>query len=418
LSARASAKLVCAACGRSQEWSLEGTCRTCGGLLDVEYDLERARIHAEGPPMERFRDLLPLRSGESILDGGEGNTRCFHARALGGTIGVRDLWVKVEADNPTRTTKDRQGTVVIAALRELGVHSFVTASTGNSCTAVARVIARFPDMHMHVFVGDEFLERVAHAEAPNVSVYWLPHGTFVEACEAASWFAARSELARDSGFSFFAKREALKTAYLEASAQVPREIDVYVQAISSGIGVYATHRAARELRAMGRTRSIPRLVGVQEESCNPIARSFARGAATVHPGDIVTRPRGLAKATLRGDPSRSYPHVRAAVLASAGTVVSVSSDAIEEARRMASQTEGLDVCYASAMTIAAARDLVLSGLLSSGTLVLLNLTGSDRPPSNRGHDFLVERREEGWLVTPQPAAERRRAVVATDGGGG
>lgn len=386
----------------------------CGGLLDVEYDLAHATIGRDGPPMQRFRDLLPLQSPDSVVDTGEGNTRCLHARHLGRALGLDHLWVKVEADNPTRSVKDRQGVVAIAALHELGVRSFVTASTGNSCTAMARVMARFPDMHMHAFVGDEFLDRVAHVETPNVSIYWLPREPFVRACDAAAWFADEAGLTREGGFFFYGKREGLKTVYLEAAAQVSREIEVYIQGVSSGIGVYAAHRAASELRTLGHTRSIPRLVCVQERSCDPMVRSFERGAATVHPDDIVAHPRGVAKATHRGDPSRPYPYVRAAVLSTGGTMVSVDAVAIERARALALETEGLDICAASAMTIAAAGDLAAAGRIRADAVVLLNLTGAERAPSTRPADFIVEREGDGWIVTPvgrQPQDDVLDAVI-------
>jgi threonine synthase len=410
VTAAAAPELVCTACGRVQPWSLAGICPACAGLLDVRYDLARARIGRDGPPLRRFRDLLPLRDEASLRDGGEGNTRCLHARELGAAIGLDALWVKVEGDNPTRTVKDRQAPVVIGALRELGVGSFVTASTGNSATAMARLIAGLPDMHMHVFVGDEFLERVAHPEAPNVSVYWLPRHSYVDACEAAGWFADQHGITREGGFFFFGKREGLKTVYLEAAAQVAGEIEVYIQAVSSGIGVYAVQRAAQELRALGHTRSLPRLVCVQEASCSPMARAFERGSERVHPDDIVARPRGLAKATFRGDPSKVYPYLRATVLASGGTMLAVDAAAIEEARDLAARTEGLDVCHSSAMTVAAAARMAAEGRLRRDAVVLLNLTGADRPPSTADADFLVEPSAAGWRITP--AAARAGGVEA------
>jgi threonine synthase len=362
--------------------------------------------------MARFRDLLPLRSAQSVLDGGEGNTRCLQARELGRAVGLDDLWVKVEADNPTRTTKDRQGTVVVAALREHGVRDFVMASTGNSCTAVARIVARFPDMRLHVFVGDEFLPRVACADAPNVVVYWLPRGTFVEACAAAAWFATRSGFVADSGFPFFPKREALKTVYFEAALQVPRAIEVYVQSVSSGIGVYATHQAARELRAMNLSRSVPRLVCAQEDSCDPLVRSYSRGADRVDVTDIVARPSGLAKATLRGDPSGAYPHLRGIVTASGGTMLSVGAEALRESRELAMQTEGLHICYASSATIAAARVLSSTGVVRRNATVLLNLSGADRPHSGRRADHIVERIGDEWVMTSQSEASSSDVATA------
>jgi threonine synthase len=401
--------LACVACSLEHAWSLAGLCARCGGLLDVRYDLARAAIRPEGPTMERFRDLLPLRSRESIFDAGEGHTRCLHARQMGRALGLDALWVKVEADNPTRTVKDRQGGVAIAVLRELGVREFVTASTGNAATSMARVMARFPDMTMRVFVGDEFLDRVAEVDRPNVHVYWTPNESFVGACEAAAWFAAQTGLVRDDGFFFFGRREGLKTVFLEAALQVRDEIEHYVQGVSSAIGVYAADRAARELRALGLTRSLPRLVCVQEASCAPMARAFARGSATVDPDEIVARPRGAAKATHRGDPTRTYPVIRDIVLASGGTMLAVDGEAIALGRTLALETEGLDICAASALTVAAAGALARSGRIAADAVVLLNLTGADRVPSNRPPDFIVERDGPAWRVTPNASKTSARA---------
>lgn len=397
-------RLVCLACSREHPWSLTGLCPHCGGLLEVEYDLAHAVIGPDGPPMHRFRDLLPLRSRDSVFDSGEGQTRCVHARALGRALGLDALWVKVEADNPTRTVKDRQAGVVIAALRELGVREFVSASTGNAATSMARVMARFPDMTMHAFVGDEFLDRLTHADQPNVRVYWTPNDSFVGACDAAAWFATASHLVRDDGFFFFGRREGLKTVYLEAALQVRGDVEYYIQGVSSAIGVYAAARAARELRALGLSRSLPRLVCAQEASCAPMARAFARGAESIAAADIIDRPRGVAKATHRGNPTRTYPIMRQTVIESGGTMVVVDEEAIERSRALALQTEGLDICAASALAIAAAGDLAQSGRVARDAVVLLNLTGGDRPPSRRPADVVLERDGAGWKVTSEVGA--------------
>ena len=397
--AAAAPTLACVSCSLSQPWSLTGTCPRCGGLIEVSYDLDRARIGgADEPPMERFRDLLPLRSSASIFDSGEGRTRCLHAREMGRVIGLDALWVKVESDNPTRTVKDRQACVVVAALAELGVREFVNASTGNAATSMARVMSRFPDMTMHAFVGDEFLDRVAHFDQPNVRLYWTPNESFVGAGEAAAWFAVQSGLVRDDGFFFFARREGLKTVYLEAALEVRGEIEYYIQGVSSAIGVYAANRAARELQALGLTRSLPRLVCVQESSCAPMARAFLRGDVAVDPADVVARPRGAAKATHRGDPRHVYPIIRTMVLASGGTMLVVDEEAIARGRALAQDTEGLDICASSALTVAAAADLAQAGRIKRDAVVLLNLTGGDRASSGRPADFIVERDGRGWRM--------------------
>ena len=401
--AAAAPTLACSSCGRGQPWSLAGTCPGCGGLIEVSYDLARARIGSpEEPTMSRFRDLLPLRSASSIFDSGEGRTRCLHARALGRAIGLDALWVKVEGDNPTRTVKDRQASVVLAALAELGVHEFVNSSTGNAATSMARVMARFPDMTMHTFVGDEFLDRVAHFDGPNVHLYWAPDESFVGASEAAAWFAAESGFVRDDGFFFFARREGLKTVYLEAALEVGGEIEYYVQSVSSAIGAFAAQRAARELQALGVTRSSPKLICVQESTCAPMARAFANGHERIDPTDVVERPRGLARATHRGDPSRVYPIMRRMVIESGGTMLEAGEEAIVTARDLARETEGLDICAASALAIAGAAALARSGRIEREAVVLLNLTGGDRAPSERPRGF------RGRARRPRLASDARR----------
>ena len=81
-------------------------------------------------------------------------------------------------------------------------------------------------------------------------------------------------------------------------------------------------------------------------------------------------------------------------------MVEVQSEAIASAQDLVRATEGLDICAASALTVAAAGVLARAGRMRQDAVVLLNLTGADRPPSGRAADFVVERAEARWTVTP------------------
>ncbi len=404
--------LKCVDCGKRYPWSFTVQCPDCNmALVDIDYDLTGARIGREGPPMERYFDLLPISRREHILDGGEGNTPCRLAPELGRAIGLDNLYVKDESANPTRSTKDRQGTMAVAAFRDLGISRFVTSSTGNSCTSLARIVSRFPDMHMSIFVGDEFLKRLNWVGAKNVTVYWLKNGTFVDAHKAARWFSQKSGDTAERGFFFFGKREALKVAYMEAVEQVPKPIEYYFQGISSAMGVYSTWQAAHQLKRMGRIERIPGMMCAQEETCNPMVRAWERDAEKMTPEDIIPFPRGLSKSTLRGDPSMVYRYVCHAVRDSGGTMVTVTQDEMREFRKLALETEGLDICYTSAMTIASARNLARDGRIARDAVVLLNLTGADR----RGQphpvpDYIVEADGDGWQVAPFDGGDTQGAL--------
>jgi threonine synthase len=395
-------RLACLSCGREYPWSFTLQCEPCkGALVDVDYNLEQVRIRSEGCLMERYFDLLPLLERDSIIDGEEGNTPCIHAKELGRLLGLNKLYLKDETKNPTRTTKDRQGALPVAVFRELGIREFITSSTGNSSTAIARIVARFPDMRMHLFVGDEFLNRVNVVGAPNLIIYWLKNGTFVEAHKAAAWFAKQSRIPSARGIFFFGQREGLKTAFFEATEQIPEPIDVYIQGVSSALGVYSTYKGAKQFLGLGKIPHMPRLVCVQEETCNPMVRAWDDNAETVRPEHIIPYPRGLSKSTLRGDPSMVYPYIRKVVLDTGGTMVTATQDEMREARKLLYELEGIDGCYTSAMTVVAARKLAASGWLKKDDVVMLNITGADREGAPYPQpNFVVEKQGDGWSIEP------------------
>jgi threonine synthase len=168
-----------------------------------------------------------------------------------------------ETGLPTATTKDRMAAVALPYLYECGVREFTTSSTGNSSSAYARAITRIPDLRMHVFTAAAFRDRLSLSGGEQVVDVVLEDATFVEAFAAAGSFAQRHGLVSERGFFNPGRREGLKLAWLEAVDQIPREIDWYVQAISSAMGVYGVFNAAQQLRALGHRQRVPRLLCVQ-----------------------------------------------------------------------------------------------------------------------------------------------------------
>ena len=70
--------------------------------------------------MWRYRELLPLFDGESPVTLGEGFTPLFHARSLGATIGLEQLYIKDESLNPTNSFKARGQSAAITRAKYLG----------------------------------------------------------------------------------------------------------------------------------------------------------------------------------------------------------------------------------------------------------------------------------------------------------
>lgn len=369
----------CVSCRKPAPEPFTAFC-ACGAMIEVEYDLAHAALHPSANPLERFFDLLPAENAENLLKWDTPYTPCVHARRLGKILGMDRLHLKDESVLPTGTTKDRMARVALAYLWESGVRSFTTSSTGNSSTAYAHAIPRFPGMRMALFTAELFGERVDYGEGDQVQPFVLRDATFVDAFNAAGQFAKRFGMVSERGFFNPGRREGLKLAFLEAVDQIPTPIDWYVQAVSSAMGVYGTYKAARELHTLGAIARLPRLLCVQQDTCAPMVSAFRDGSPAVRPKDIVARPTGIAKAILRGDPSRVYPYVRDCVIESRGDMIAVSEADIREARRMVEELEGLRPCFSAAAALAGLVKQVRAGRFPVHDTVMVNLTGSDRPP--------------------------------------
>ena len=247
----------CTTCGKSPREAFQPFC-DCGGMVDVEYDLDKVELRDSPNPYVRFADLLPIRELHDRLPADARYTPTIHARRLGDYLHMPNLYLKNETVLPTCSTKDRMAAVSLAFLRECGVRAFCTSSTGNSSTAYAHAIKAHPDMSLYLFTAEHFLPRVNYANHVQVVNFCLRDASFVDAFEFSGTYAKQHGLVSERGFFNLGRREGLKLAFLEASEQVEQPIDWYVQAVSSAMGVYGCYKGARELYRMKRIDRMPR----------------------------------------------------------------------------------------------------------------------------------------------------------------
>src|SRR5918911_2240514 len=87
-----------------------------------------------------------------------GGTPLVRAPRLAEALGLREVWVKNDAANPTHSFKDRVVTVALAKARELGYDVVACASTGNLANAVAAHAAA-AGLESYVFVPADLEEQ-------------------------------------------------------------------------------------------------------------------------------------------------------------------------------------------------------------------------------------------------------------------
>lgn len=372
--------LMCVVCGSVAQSKTQSRCGKCEslGAIDAFYDLRNASIlDGDVANTARFFDLLPIRKIGNLIDVGEGSTRCVHATKLGRLIGLENLFLKDETQNPTKSTKDRIASVGLSYYKENGIREFVVSSTGNSSTSYARAVQLNPEFTVRIFVGDDFAHRLNFSDSSNTPVYRV-ETDFVGASQIARDFALQENIHSEPGFFSLARREGLKTAYLEAFDQLPIAPKFVFQAISSGMGLLGAYKGALEYISMGRLSGLPRLIGCQQLSCAPMANAFAENVAEIQARHIIDRPSGIAEAILRGNPSQTFPYIRYITKDTGGAILAVSEQSIREAKLKLLEYEGIDVCYSAATSLATAIRMREEQQICADAPVLVNLTGGIR----------------------------------------
>src|SRR3972149_8133529 len=109
-------------------------CKKCGDLLEIKYDTSelkkalREDKWREAPlSVWRYRDFMPIHDFSKIVSLNEGGTGLHRCQRLGKQLGIRQLYVKNEGENPTGSFKDRGMTVGVTKAVELGVEPVIGA---------------------------------------------------------------------------------------------------------------------------------------------------------------------------------------------------------------------------------------------------------------------------------------------------
>ena len=113
-----------------------------------------------------YRDLLPVTADTPVITLGEGGTPLVRAATLSAMTGC-EVYLKVEAGNPTGSFKDRGMTVAVSAALGRGATAVICASTGNTSASAAAYAAK-AGLPCIVFTS------VAAAGMPRASKYQSP----------------------------------------------------------------------------------------------------------------------------------------------------------------------------------------------------------------------------------------------------
>ena len=385
--------LTCRACGYEEQLRQPPEeCPRCGGgWLDVVYDYERIAeswpTALRGRPwdMWRYRELLPLLDDAHRVSMGEGGTPLLPAVNLGVMMGCPNIYVKDERQGPTGSFKDRQSSLSMSVMKEMGVTEAVVASTGNVAIAYS-AYSSLAGIKLWAFltslVPPEKMREVAIYGSEVIKVT----GTYDQTKQVAAEFAKRQNLFRDRGIRSFAARESMKTVAFEAAEQLPalmgagrtpwRTPDWYIQAVSGGMGPVGVWKGYEELLEMGLTDSMPKLACIQAEGCAPMVQSFRKGLEKAEP---VLNPRTRIITLATGSPGPAYDFLASVVREHGGAFEAVSDEETFRAVRVMAELDGISMERAAGVAFAGLFKLIRQGVIQHDDVIVVNCSGHTFP---------------------------------------
>lgn len=424
-------QLQCMDCG--QPYPIDAViynCHACGGLLDVQHDLNTLRRTVSRDTFDRRLGTLeaPYNSGvwrykelvypnvddTRIVSRPEGNTNLYRSPILGRWAGIENLYLKHEGENPTGSFKDRGMTGGVTQANVLGMKRVACASTGNTSASLA-AYAAFGDIEGIVFFQDKqiALGKLAQAVAYGATCIQIA-ADFDRNLELVREVASQLGIYVLNSVNPF-RLEGQKTIIFETIQQLRWQVPDWIVCPGGNLGNgSAFGKALHELCQLGLIDRMPRLAIIQAEGANPLYRGFQRNFAEFEP----VRAQTVATAIKIGNPVNYAKAVRALRWTN-GVVEQVSDQEIMDAKALIDR-QGIGCEPASACSLAGTRKLVEMGMIKPHETVVGILTGhilKDPDATIAYHDGRLADIESAYpnkLRRAEPSVEAISQILASE----
>ena len=286
----------------------------------------------------RYRKYLLVTEATPIITLGEGSTPLVFAPRLSDRIDCRVL-IKCEGLNPTGSFKDRGMTVAVSKAVERGAQALICASTGNTSASAAAYAAR-ASIRCAVILpagkiaSGKLVQAIAHG-ARIVSI----NGNFDDALQIVRELGNQDEFAIVNSINPD-RIAGQKTAAFEIVDELGDAPNIHILPLGNAGNLTAYAAGYSEYKQLGKSRRLPRMIGIQAEHAAPIFHHR-----------VIEKPETIASAIRIGNPA-SWGAAQRAIDESGGAVEIVTDREILEAQSWLAQTEGIFVEPASAAPIA------------------------------------------------------------------
>lgn len=368
-------------------YEVKTTCPKCGdqGILDVLYDydaiqkkLNRQSLSLnQDYSMFRYRELLPIEGKycEAMLK--IGWTPLYSTNRLHQRLQLKKLYIKDDGQNPSGSLKDRASAIAVLRALEENKSIISCSSTGNAASSLAANAARM-GLKTVIFVP----KRAPVGKLAQLQIYGA-HVIMVDGDYKDTYHL--SKMAIDH-YKWYNRNAAINPYLIEGKKTVALEIaeqlqfeptDWVVVSVGDGCTIAGVYKGFYDLKSLGFIKTIPKLLGVQSEGCNPLVKAFH-----THLPCEFTEEKTLADSIAVGVPRNPIKALHA-VQTSQGTMIDVTDQHILDAMRLMGKDEGIFGEPAAAAALAGvmkARKLDI--IMAHETVTIINTGNGLKDPQN------------------------------------
>ncbi|MFY9264729.1 MAG: threonine synthase [Solirubrobacterales bacterium] len=369
--------LKCKECGERYPLEARFVCEQCFGPLEVVYDYSgldvaetKRQIQAGPQNIWRYSDFLPFAERpKSVLD--TGLTPLIQASRLSEYLGLKNVYVKNDAANPTHSFKDRVVSVALAKAVDLGYSVIACASTGNLANAVAAHAAA-AGLDSYVFIPTDLEEQKILATGVYGTELVGVRGNYDDVNRLCTELSAEYDWAFVNINMRPYYSEGSKTLAYEVIEQLGwRTPDRIISPIASGSLFTKLHKGYSEWLELGLAEGeLPKFHGAQATGCNPVAEAFEHGHDVCRP----VKPDTIAKSLAIGNPADG-PYAIDVARGTGGTIEQVTDDEIRAGIKLLAHTTGVFTETAGGVTVASLKKLADRGEIDPDECVVVYITG-------------------------------------------
>jgi threonine synthase len=370
-------------------------CEQCGGLLDVEHDVEALKQRSAADWKELFAQRAAVRSGpyssgvwakkewvcpqipeEDIVTFYEGNTPLLNVPTLGKQIGLPDLWVKLCGNSHTGSFKDLGMTVLVSVVNHMikqgsPIRAVACASTGDTSAALAAYAAAAGIPAIILLPNDKVsAEQLIQPLANGAKVLSLD--TDFDGC-----MRIVQELTNDPGIYLAnsmnsLRMEGQKTVGIEIVQQLEWQVPDWIILPAGNLGnVSALGKGLLLMHELGLIDHLPRIACAQAHNANPFYLAFKQDFTHYQP---VVAQKTMASAIQIGAPV-SYERAVKVMRRFDGVVEQVSEEELANMCALADRS-GLYCCPQTGVALGAAQKLAAQGLIKPPERVVVISTAN------------------------------------------